>query len=75
MQAVQDKGIFNRQHTPIEKGLMVAGGLMAGIVIGMVISPIRGGIGLEVFSSALTMAAAITITTVAKQPENHDVQE
>ena len=27
---------------------MVAGGLMAGIVIGMVISPIRGGIGLEV---------------------------
>ena len=36
------------RHTPIEKGLMVAAGLMTGIVIGMVISPVRGGIGLEV---------------------------
>ncbi|WP_419026046.1 hypothetical protein [Emergencia sp.] len=42
------KEFFNRQHTPIEKGLMVAAGLMTGIVIGMVISPVRGGIGLEV---------------------------
>ena len=42
------KEFFNRQHTPIEKGLMVAGGLMAGIVIGMVISPIRVVIELEV---------------------------
>ncbi len=41
------KEFFNRQHTPAEKGLMVTVGVMAGIVIGMVISPIRGGIGLE----------------------------
>ena len=42
------KEFFNRQHTPIEKGLMVAGGLMAGFVIVLVISPFRGVIGVVV---------------------------
>ena len=40
------KTFFKRDHTPLEKGLMVATGVFAGIVIGVALSPLKGGFAL-----------------------------
>ena len=41
------KAFFQREHTPAEKGAMVAAALLAGIAAGMLLAPVSSGIHLE----------------------------
>lgn len=41
------KAFFQREHTPAEKGAMVAAALMTGVAVGMLLAPVSGGIHLE----------------------------
>ena len=40
------KTFFVKEHTPLEKGLMVATALCTGIIIGFVASPIKRGVAI-----------------------------
>lgn len=42
------KAFFQREHTPAEKGAMVAAALLAGVAVGVLLAPVSGGIHLEV---------------------------
>ena len=42
------KKFFRRHHTPLEKGLMVAGAFAAGIAVGMILAPATDGIEISV---------------------------
>lgn len=42
------KAFFNREHTPAEKGAMVAAALLAGVAVGMLLAPAASGIHMEV---------------------------
>lgn len=44
------KAFFEREHTPLEKGMMVAAGVVTGIVIGLAISQVQGGIEVSIGS-------------------------
>lgn len=41
---------FEREHTPVEKGLMIAAGFAAGLAAGLLLSPVKGGIEISVGS-------------------------
>ena len=41
---------LEREHTALEKGLMITGGLLAGLVIGLAIAPVTGGIEVSIGS-------------------------
>lgn len=40
------KAFFERQHTPLEKGLMVGSSILIGFVLGVLFSPIKKGIAI-----------------------------
>lgn len=44
------KSFFKRPHTPCETGLMVAAGVMAGVLIGLTLAPITNGIEISIGS-------------------------
>lgn len=44
------KSFLERKHTPAEKALMISAGVLAGIAIGVVLSPIKGGIEVSIGS-------------------------
>lgn len=41
---------LEREHTPFEKGMIIAAGFAAGLVTGMILSPAKGGIEISVGS-------------------------
>lgn len=41
------KEFFNRDHTPAEKGVMVATALLTGVAVGLLLAPVTSGIHLE----------------------------
>lgn len=44
------KEFLERQHTPFEKGLMVAASMITGVLIGLALSPVKGGIEISIGS-------------------------
>ena len=44
------KSFLDREHTAMEKGLMIAGGILTGLVIGLALAPVTNGIEVSIGS-------------------------
>jgi len=44
------KAFLEREHSAMEKGLMIAGGLFTGLLIGLAIAPVTHGIEISIGS-------------------------
>ena len=44
------RNFLEREHTPLEKGIIIAAGFAAGLAAGLILSPAKGGIEISIGS-------------------------